>query len=95
MMREYRIEKMNDTGTPCIEFRGAQSLHGANLQTYVRVHAEQRRERCDMSHAFRVGVDARLEADVDLATVVKVNQKSEPIAALIVELRNTCQARQP
>ena len=70
MMREYRVEKMNDPGTPCIEFGGAQGFHGANLQAYVWVHAEQRRERCDMSNAFRGGVDARLEADVDLATVV-------------------------
>ena len=35
-----------------------------------------------------------MEADVDLATVVKVNQKCEPIAALIVERINACQARQ-
>ena len=47
-----------------------------------------------MSNAFGVGVDAGLEADIHLAAVVKVNQKREPIAALIVERSNTCQARQ-
>lgn len=47
-----------------------------------------------MSHGNCVGVDASLEANVDFATVVKVNQKCEPIAALIVERSNSRQARQ-
>jgi hypothetical protein len=90
MMRQYRIEQRNDSGTPCIEFVGAQGFPGAILQARVRSLAEERSERCDMSNAFGVGVDAGLEADIHLAAVVKVNQKREPIAALIVERSNTC-----
>ena len=47
-----------------------------------------------MSHASCVRLDARLEADVYLATVVQVNQKSESIAELPIERINTRQARQ-
>lgn len=94
MMREYGVENVVDAGTPCIEFAGAQGFHGAIPQTHVRTLAEQRREWCDMSYVLCVGVNACLEADVDLATVVKVNQIGEPIATLIIERSNTRQARQ-
>ncbi len=94
MMRQYRVENGDDARTPCIEFVGLQGLHGAIPQTYVRSFAEQRCERCDVSNVSCAWIDARLEAYVDFATVVKVNQKCEPIAALIIELFNACQARQ-
>jgi hypothetical protein len=83
-MREYRIEKMNDARTPRIEFAGAQGIHGAIPQSHVRSLAEQCGERRDVADVRCVRVNARLEADVHLATVVKVDQKREPITGLIV-----------
>ena len=40
MMREYRVENIDDAGTPCIEVAGVQGSHGAIPQTYVRSLAE-------------------------------------------------------